>query len=110
MTIEGVVVSPRQVSSSSSIIIGEAAERLQDEAAEARHALGHEVEGAEAAREVQAADEGAAGLQRRFWSFLMAKQAVRALARAEALWQGSARLVGAFWVDSRIRYAAVAQW
>ena len=58
MTIEGVVVSPRQVSSSSSIIIREAAERLQDEAAEARHALGHEVEGAEAAREVQAADEG----------------------------------------------------
>ena len=54
--------------------------------------------------------KAAAGLQRRFWSFLMAMQAVRALARAEALWQGSARLVGAFWADSRIRYAAVAQW
>jgi len=36
----------------------------------------------------------AAQLPRRFWPFLAAKQAVGALARAEALWQGSARSVG----------------
>ena len=34
----------------------------------------------------------------------------RALAPVGALWQGSARLVGAFLADSRIGHAAVAQW
>jgi hypothetical protein len=42
---------------------------------------------------------------------LVAPHAGRALARAKALWQGSARLVGAFRADSLDPgHAAVAQW
>jgi hypothetical protein len=44
-------------------------------------------------------------------SLLAAPHAGRALARAKALWQGSARLVGAFRADSLDPgHAAVAQW
>lgn len=44
-------------------------------------------------------------------SHLAAPHAGRALARAKALWQGSARLVGAFRADSLDPgHAAVAQW
>ena len=52
-----------------------------------------------------------AGIQPRFCRFLRASQAGRALARAGALWQGSARLGGALLGRfSYPRHAAVAQW
>jgi hypothetical protein len=39
----------------------------------------------------------AAGAPRPLWPLLMTSQAVPALARPRGLWQGSARLVEAFW-------------